>query len=126
MDQKQKELIEHCDAVIWASEFNAEDATIQTLMNFFRTKNRVKPTDTGYKYSILQFKAGEENSIEVFHAIIGSPKCYAERLGGMGYNGVMLKQKSCKKTEAKDLFSKSLLNWGFDEKTSKSILKQLV
>ena len=126
MDQKQKELIEHCDAVVWASEFNTEDNTIQTMMNFYRTKNKVKPTDTGYKYSVLQFRTGDSESIEVFHAIIGSPKCYAERLGSMGYNGVMLKQKSCKKSEAKDLFTKSLLNWGFDEKESKGILKQLV
>lgn len=126
MDQKQKELIEHCDAMIWASSPNLEQGTIETQMNFYKVKNKVKPHDTGYKYSVLQFRTGETESIEFFAAIIGSPKCYAERLGSMGYNGVMLKQKSCKKNDAKELFTKTLSNWGFDEKESKGILKQLV
>lgn len=125
-EQKQRELIEHCDAMIWASEFKAEVNEVSTLMNFFRTKNKVKPTDMGYKYNILQFKNNEISSIEFFSAIIGDQKAHAERLGRMGYNGIMFKQKSCAKKEMKNLFQKSLMNWGFSEKEIKPLMKNMV
>lgn len=124
MDQKQKELIENCDAVVWASVVD-EEGSQETLMNFFRVKNNVKPTDLGYKYSIMTFKQGVVESIDIFSAIIGDPQHYAERMGGLGYNGIMFKQKSCKKTEMRDIFAQSLKNWGFEEKQTKVLLKQL-
>jgi len=125
MDQKEKELIEHCDAVLWSSDLNDKDGTIETKINFYRVQNKIKPTDIGYKYSILQFMEGDANSIEVFSAIIGSPRCYAERLGAMGYHGAMLKHKSCKKKDAKELFAKTLMNWGFEDKEFRIALKMV-
>lgn len=125
-DQKQKDLIENCDAMIWASEVKAEENAINTQMNFYRTKNKIKPTDMGYKYNVLQFKQGDVESIEVFSAIIGDQRAYAERLGKMGYNGMMFKQRSCAKREMKELFQKSLMHWGFEEKEIKPILKTMV
>lgn len=129
-DQKQKELKErelilNCDAVVWASD-KRDDQKIDTMMNFFRTKNKIKPTDTGYKYNILQFRRGDTESIEFFSAIIGDQKAYVERMGKLGFNGMMFKQKSCAKREMKDLFKKSLLNWGFDANEIKPILKNMV
>lgn len=128
--QKEKELIQNCDAVVWASELkkiaDTGNSEINTLMNFFRTKNKILPTDTGYKYNILQFRSGDIQSIEAFAAIIGDPKAYVERMGKLGFNGMMFKQKSCAKKEMKELFKKSLINWGFDEKAIKPILKNMV
>lgn len=124
MDQKQKELIENCDAVVWAAVMT-EEGDQETLMNFFKVQNKLEPTDLGYKYNILTFKQGVEESIELFSAIIGDPKNYVERLGGAGYNGIMFKQNSCKRREMKDIFKGSLLNWGFSEKKAKDIVKQL-
>lgn len=125
MDQKQKELIENCDAVVWAA-VTTEEGDQETLMNFFKVQNKLQPTDLGYKYNILTFKQGVEDSIELFTAIIGDPKNYVERLGNAGYNGIMLKQNSCKRKEMKDVFKGSLLNWGFSEKKAKEVMRQIV
>jgi hypothetical protein len=128
MDQKQKEqeVINNCDAVVWAAVEDQESGKKDTMMNFFRVKNNIQPTDMGYKYNILTFRQGVEESIECFSAIIGDPKVYVERLGGAGYNGMMFKQNSCKKKEMKDLFRTSLMNWGFSEKKAKEAVKLLI
>jgi protein-arginine kinase len=123
--KKEKELIENCDAVVWAL-VEQEEEEARTLMNFYRAQTKVKPTELGYKYNILQFRVGDTSSIEVFSAIIGDQLGYVERMGKCGYNGIMIKQKSVNKKEIKNVFKNSLLNWGFQETEIHSILKQLV
>jgi hypothetical protein len=126
MDQKQKEqeVINNCDAVIWAA-VRLENGEVDNLMNFFRSNNNIQPTDLGHKYNILTYKQGIEESIEVFSAIIGDPRNYVDRLCKAGYNGIMFKQNSCKRKEMKDIFRSSMINWGFSEKAAKAAIKQL-
>lgn len=113
------ETISNCDAVIWAIQ------EANTLMTFFRTENKVKPTELGYKYNIVMFREGDTTSLEAFSAIIGDPKGFVERNGKAGYNGLMLKQKSCTKKQMNKTFMKSLQHWGFTEKETRWALKQL-
>lgn len=115
----QSETIQNCDAVIWANH----DAN--TLMTFYKTENKVKPTELGFKYDIVIFRENEADSLEAFSAIVGDPKSYVERMGKGGYNGFMFKQKSCSKKQMKEMFSNSLKHWGFDDKEMKRAMKSL-
>lgn len=122
--EKEKELIQNCDAVVW---FSYKDETgTNTKMTFMKSAKQVKPTELGYKYSILMFKERDAKSIDIFSAIIGDPQAYVTRVGNLGYHGLMLKHKSCTKKDIKVLFQSTLDNWGFSKLQIANVLKSLV
>lgn len=124
--QQEKEVIANCDAIVFGSYQHQSD--MHTLMTFFRTKNKIEPTECGHKFNILLFDrlSPVEKDIEMFTAILGDPKGYVERMGKFGYHGLVVKQKACKKKEIIEVFKKVLFQYGFEEKLIRKILKTTV
>lgn len=110
------------DGLVWGVE---EDGTLFTGFNVKETKKKKpKPHDLGYSYNILCFKECDDNSIDVFEAIIGDPYAYALGLSRVGLNGIMFKSKFLTKAEMRDGFESALVNYGFSKKIVNGILKK--
>lgn len=124
--QKESEVIQNCDAIVFGSYM--KEQLQHTVMTFFKTKNKVEPTEMGHRFNVLMFKkpSPEEHEVDLFTAIIGDPRGYVERIGKAGYHGILVKQNACKKKEIKAVFAKVLYSWGFEEKLIKKVLKATV
>jgi hypothetical protein len=122
--EEQEELIRNCDAVIWISKENEE--MVFTIMSFFRSKlTEVMPTHMGYKYNIMTFRTPED--VDTFTAIIGDPKGYVERLGKIGYHGIMFKKNAAVPSpEFKSMLLQIMDKWGFSFDESVRILHTTV
>lgn len=120
------EVIQNCDAIVFGSYMKEQEQ--HTIMTFFKTDNKIQPTELGHKYNVLMFRkpSPEEHEVDLFTAILGDPRGYVERIGKAGYHGIVVKQKACKKKEIKAVFSKILYSWGFDAKLIKKVLKTTV
>lgn len=118
-----KEVIANCDAVLWISAVIENE--IRTSMTFFRSAKdcSVLPTETGFKYNILVFRNAEDAEEGSFEAIIGDVQGYAERLGKLGYHGIMFKKNVKPRRELKHLFETILGTFGFTKKQIKKVLK---
>ena len=102
MEPTQKQITENCDAVIFSSTLEPETDKMHTKMRFIRAKNdQTKRSDLGHKYNVLLLRG--EDTAEMFSAIIGDPKGYIERIGRLGYGGIMLKVGALNITEDFDL-----------------------
>ena len=98
----EKKLIQDCDSVIFASVESDED--VRTTMHFFKgKKDTVKPTDIWFKYNILLWKTHDET--ETFSAILGDPRGYVERVGRLGYHGMLYKKSAKSSKEFKNVIS---------------------
>lgn len=121
-------MIQNCDAVVFAS-FQKPEEEVETIMNFFKTENDIEPTELGHKYNILMFKkhSPSEEEIEMFMAILGDPRGYVERIGKMGYHGILVKRGAVKdKAELMGMFRKILKTWGFKDKLINKALAETV
>lgn len=115
-------MILNCDAVVWMS-YQKEDE-IHTKMTFFCMPNKVKPkNEMGFLYKIIMFQSPEDANIGMFEAILGDPKGYIERLGRLGYHGLMFKDKVKGKKVLNEMITKMLTNWGFTEPQAKKAMK---
>jgi hypothetical protein len=90
--------------------------------------HKAVPTELGHKYNIVLFDklSPKEEDVDIFTAILGDPKGYVERMGKSGYHGLVVKQKVCKIKEIKDVFTKVLYGYGFEEKLIKKVIKATV
>ena len=125
---KESEVIQNCDAVVFAS-FQKPEEEVETVMNFFKTENDVEPTELGHKYNILMFRKHNpaEEEIELFSAILGDPRGYVERIGKMGYHGILVKRGAVQdKAELMGMFRKILKTWGFKDKLINKALAETV
>lgn len=119
----EENLIQNCDSVIWATLETAED--IRTTMHFFKAqKDTVEPTSVGYKYNIMLWRTHDD--AETFTAVLGDPRGYVERLGRLGYHGMLYKKSSKSSKEFKDMIKQVLANWGFEQKVAKKLFKLVV
>jgi hypothetical protein len=92
-------------------------------MTFFKIPSSTKPTEMGFKYNILMFRKPDDPDAQMFKAILGDPKGYVERVGRLGYHGMMFKEKIKLKMEFKELVKRMLINWGFTEPQIKKAIK---
>ena len=125
---KESEVIQNCDAVVFAS-FQKPEEEVETVMNFFKTENDVEPTELGHKYNILMFRKHNpaEEEIELFTAILGDPRGYVERIGKMGYHGILVKRGAVQdRAELMGMFRKILKTWGFKDKLINKALAETV
>jgi len=108
---EEEKLIQNCDAVVWVSK-PTEDQIV-TVMQFFKSKKEetVTPTETGFKYNILLFRTPED--VDTFSAIIGDPFAYVNRVGKLGYHGLMYKKSSEHTSDFKAHIILLLNKWGF-------------
>lgn len=127
--QKENQVIANCDAVVFASYQKSEEDEIHTTMTFFKTENDVQPTELGHKFNILMFKkhSPNEEEIDMFSAILGDPRGYIERIGSMGYHGILVKRGAVSSTEdLMKVFRKVLKTWGFKDKLINKALAETV
>lgn len=125
MEQIEEEkLIQNCDAVLWVSKQTDEE--VITVMQFFKSKEKetVVPSDMGFKYNIMMFRTPDE--VETLTAIIGDPFGYVQRIGKLGYHGLMYKKNSKNTKEFKDHISLIMDKWGFHPKEAKRLMKLTV
>lgn len=109
------------DGLVWGIE---EDGTLFTAFTVKESKKKKpKPHELGYRYNILCFRAQDEDSIDVFEAIIGDPQAYALGLSRVGFNGLMFKSKYLTKAEMNEGFEGALINYGFAPNVVRKILK---
>lgn len=119
--KEEEELIKNCDAIVWASYQQEEE--VHTRMTFFSLPSKTKPTEMGFRYNILMFRTPFDEDLGMFKAILGDPKGYVERVGRLGYHGMMFKEKIKLKVEFKELITRMLTNWGFTEPQIKKAIK---
>lgn len=118
-------LIQNCDALIFATVEGDED--IFTTMHFFKSpegKDSIEPTSMGYKYNVMIWRQHEE--LDMFTAIIGDPKGYAENIGKMGFHGILYKKNCWSSQEFKDMVKRILHKWGFSQDQAKHIYQSTV
>ena len=125
---EENQVIANCDAVVFAS-YQKPEEDIETVMTFFKTENAVEPTELGHKFNILMFRKTnpKEDEIELFTAILGDPRGYVERIGKMGYHGILVKRGAVQdKAELMGLFRKILKTWDFKDKLINKVLAETV
>ncbi len=125
MEQIEEEkLIQNCDAVLWVSKETEDE--IVTVMQFFKSKKEetVKPTDMGFKYNIMMFKKLDE--VETFTAIIGDPFGYVNRIGKIGYHGMMYKKSAMHTKDFTDFVATVMNKWGFHPNEAKRLMNLTV
>lgn len=127
--QMEEKVIENCDAVMWGTwkeDANSESKTVMTFFKHIKKSSSVKPTEMGYKYNVLIFREINENDIELFSAILGDPAGYVERIGKLGYHGILYKN-SLKPTKAiKNVFKTLLTGYGFKKACVDRVIKETV
>jgi len=122
---QERTVIENCDALIWGTFPGQEnDGSLKTGMTFLKHPvEGVKPTAVGFKYNILQFRCILE--VEEFSAIIGDPAGYVERIGGLGYHGIMYKAGLKPRKGIKGIFTSVLEAYGFTAAQIKKLVKEI-
>lgn len=119
--------VRECDAVMWVSVLRENE--IETLMTFLKSekKSNAVKTELGFKYNIAMFRRQPDpKEIDIFTAIIGDPHGYVQRVGKLGYHGVMFKEKAGGKKQVKLMFEQLLNKFGYDEKTINRMIRQTV
>lgn len=118
--------INDCDGAFWYFTTEQDKNTESVVQNtsFYKLSNgsKVKPTENGYKYNILLYK---KNEVEYTKAVLGDPKGYIERLGKIGYGGLIVKDKSVNKTTIRKMMRKIMEDINLAEPEIKAILKQV-
>lgn len=121
-------MMTNCDAIVFGSY--QQEEKIRTIMTFMQTNksHKAEITETGFRFNILLFQkhAPKENEVEMFTAILGDPKYYAENMGNHGYHGMVVKQKACGTKQIRQVFAEILKQYGFEEKLIKKVIKATV
>lgn len=119
--------VNECDAAMWVCTI--KDDELHTLMTFLKGDFRSKAvkTELGYKYNVAMFRRQPDpDEVDMFTAIIGDPHGYVERVGKLGYHGIMFKEKAGGKKQMKHLFETLLRKFGYDDKTIRKMIRQTV
>ncbi len=118
------QLANECDMMIWTTVHDTQENMINTVIKFLNMEKKkpVKKTELGYNYSITLHRK-HKDEIEIFNAIIGDPVGYIQRLGGIGYSGLMLKDKTITKKQHDNLLRTVLAEYGFEKKKIHGAIK---
>ena len=115
---------EGCDGIIWHLEFKEDcyeiDATVYRYVD-----RKSSPTDLGFKYHVLTFKAEDPSSAEVLSAYIGDIGYFVKNHASAGYHGIMVKDKSVPKKTIKEMFNAILTNFEFPSNIIRSVVRQV-
>jgi hypothetical protein len=115
-----------CDGAYWFFTVEKTGNTESTIQNtdFYtlKTGNKVKPTEIGYKYNILLYRKSE---VEYTKAILGDPRGYIERMGRIGYGGLIVKDKSVPKNTVKKMLRKVMEDIQTPIAEIRNVLKQV-
>jgi hypothetical protein len=115
-----------CDGAYWFFTVEKTGNTESTIQNtdFYtlKTGKKVKPTEVGFKYNILLYK---EKEVEYTKAILGDPKGYIERMGKIGYAGLIVKDKSVPKITVKKMLRKVMEDVQIPTAEIRNVLKQV-
>ena len=115
---------ENCDGALW--HIDKTQDSIEVDSTIYKYENRhLKPDELGYKYHILTYKEGEEDSIEIMSAYIGDVRFFISNYSKAGYNGLMVKNKAIPKKDIREMFKRVLSNWDFPQSKINSIIKQV-
>lgn len=115
---------ENCDGALW--HVDRKEDSIEVDSTIYKYEHReFTPDELGYKYHILTYKEGEENSIEVMSAYIGDVRRFIDNYSKAGYNGLMVKNKAIPKKDIREMFKRVLSNWQFPKAKINSIIKQV-
>lgn len=113
-----------CDGVVWnvveENNFMNVDATVYRYVD-----RKIQPDELGFKYYILTFKNEDPESTEVISAYIGDVAYFVNNRAKLGYNGVMVKNKSVPKKTIREMFNTVLTNWAFPDKIIRSVIRQV-
>jgi len=126
MTEKDQKLIEECDIVVW---YKIDDTSMNSKYIRANTKSkRSKNKLMGPKYNILLFKEDVDTPEDavVFSAIIGDIMGYVERVGNIGYSGLVFRENSLKITKARKTIVDLLDMFGFIQSDIKKVLKSSV
>jgi hypothetical protein len=115
---------EGCDGVLWHLDQKETHYEIDATLYRYVDK-KTEPSELGYKYYVLTFKAEDPNSAEVLAAYIGDVGYFVKNHASAGYNGVMVKDKSVPKKTVKQMFNAVLTNFHFPSNIIRSVVRQV-
>ena len=119
------------DGVVFGTYLVVEKQNNVTVANFIQANRKSKqiPSDLGFKFNILLFNRlnPEEKEIDLFSAILGDMVGYVERIGKLGYSGIILKRNTfTKKMRIGKVLSSILDKYQFSGKLKSKVLKELL
>jgi hypothetical protein len=115
---------EGCDGVLWHLDRQENRYEIDATVYRYVDK-QLEPSDLGYKYHVLTFKAEDHSSPEVLVAYIGDVAHFIRNQASAGYYGVMVKDKSVPKKTIKEMFKSVLTNFEFPSNIIRSVVRQV-
>jgi hypothetical protein len=115
---------EGCDGVLWYVDEQEDKINVDATMYRYVDKS-VGPDELGFKYHVLTFKNDDHNSTEVLTAYIGDVSHFVNVRASLGYNGLMVKDKSVPKKTIKQMFERVLTGCEFPGKIIKAVTKQI-
>lgn len=118
--------IKNYDGAFWylTKEVTKESENIVMNTELYKLKNgdKVEETEIGYKYCILLFRNSE---VEYTKAYLGDIRGYIDRMGKIGYGGLVVKEGSVPNKTVKSMIRKVLDNIQMPENEIKAFLKQV-
>jgi hypothetical protein len=118
--------VNDCDGAFWylTKENTSNSENVILNADYYKLKNgdKVEQTEIGYKYNILLFK---DSTVEYTKAYLGDPKGYIDRMGKIGYGGLLIKVDSVPIKTVKNMIRKVLDDIKLPESEIKNVLKQV-
>ena len=123
---KESEVVDNCDAIVFGSY--EDKGILNTIITYLKTDNDVVPSEIGHKFNVVlwQWVKPKEEEVELFGAVLGDPRGYVERIGKMGYSGLVIKENACRSDDIVAVLTGVLNRWGFEDKLIKKVIKQTV
>lgn len=118
--------LKNCDGAFWylTKEVTQDSENIVMNAELYKLKNgdKIRETDIGYKYCILLFR---ESEVEYTKAYLGDMRGYIDRMGKIGYGGLIVKEGSVPVRTIKNMIRKVLDGIKMPEDEIKAFLKQV-
>lgn len=118
--------IKDCDGAFWylTKEVTKDSENVVMNAELYKLKggDKIQETEIGYKYCILLFRDSE---VEYTKAYLGDMRGYIDRMGKIGYGGLIVKEGSVPLKTIKNMVKKVLANIQMPENEIKAILKQV-
>lgn len=118
--------IKDCDGAFWylTTEVTKDSENIVMNAELYKLRggDKIKETEIGYKYCILLFRNSE---VEYTKAYLGDMRGYINRMGKIGYGGLIVKDGSVPQKTIKNMIRKVLDNIQMPENEIKAFLKQV-
>ena len=118
--------IKDCDGAFWylTKEVTKDSENIVMNAELYKLRggDKIEETEIGFKYCILLFRNSE---VEYMKAYLGDMRGYINRMGEIGYGGLIVKDGSVPQKTVKNMIRKVLGNIQMSEKEIKAFLKQV-